>query len=87
MMLIHLLHNFYAHHLYYCYYYNTSTDVQTLYMYILLQVYVHDLSSEVVSITRHNPQTHQSFICVVRSAFNNGGDNHPHCDSLTFEGK
>ena len=72
--------------------YITVTTIIHLPMYklhicILLQVYVHDLSSEVVSITRHNPQTHQSFICVVRSAFNNGGDNHPHCDSLTFEGK
>lgn len=54
-------------------------------MYI--QVYVHDLGNEVVSITRHNPKTHRSYICVVRSAFSIDGGDNPRCDSLTFEGK
>ncbi|XP_067951516.1 glycogen debranching enzyme-like [Watersipora subatra] len=51
------------------------------------QVYVHDLSDEVVSITRHNPLTHCSYICAVRSAFSYPQDSNPHCENLTFEGR
>ncbi|KAF6018830.1 AGL [Bugula neritina] len=50
------------------------------------QVYVHDLSASVVSVTRHSPLTHKSVIGVVRSASNLNDDVNPNCDHLSFEG-
>ena len=54
-------------------------------MYLFPQVYVDKMNSDIVSVTRHNPISHQGVIMVVRTAFSEHAANND-AISMSFPG-